>query len=49
MKPELTKREYFALKIYQGMCSGRTEHESPSPPIDDAIELADIFIEKLKI
>ena len=44
----LTKREYFAAMILQGMCAGRTEHESPEPDVGSAVKMADYLLHNLK-
>lgn len=40
----LTKREYFAAIILQGLCAGRTESEPPGAEVAMAVELADLLL-----
>ena len=44
----LTKREYFAVTLMQGLCSGRTEHEQPGADAKYAVELADSLLKELE-
>lgn len=46
-QPGLTKREYFAIMAFQGLCAGRTEYEKPGANIQQAVELADQLLEAL--
>ena len=43
----LTKREYIATMIAQGMCAGRTEYEQPGVDVQQAVRLADLLLEEL--
>ncbi len=43
----LTKREYMAGMIIQGLCAGMSEFESPVANVNYAIELADCLLESL--
>lgn len=43
----LTKREYIATQIVQGMCAGRNNNESPGANIKTAIKLTDKLLEEL--
>jgi|TARA_R110002153_G_scaffold537_1_gene2579 hypothetical protein len=44
----LTKREYFAIALMQGLCSGRTKHECPGADAKYAVDLADSLLKELE-
>ena len=47
MDKGLTKREYFALHILEGLLSGRSSLFSASGLIEDAVDYADALIKRL--